>query len=155
MTRMFRMVSRFSLVAAVLGLSACAGVEGEEPLYVLRDSLGRSVAMAGRSQLGDAAPGTMVRASIGGTEQDLMVGERVGMGPVMQARPAAEQTAMTSTALDAPPPAITAAAAAPVENPPRTARRAGGTTARVTETGVNPSARRRGPPSRAVSRSVM
>ena len=104
-----------------LSLPACGGLGGEEPLYVLRDSLGRSVAVAGRSQLADAAPGSVVRASIGGPEQELMVGERVGRGPILVARPSAapEPSAITSIPLEAPP-----AAQASSESPARATRSA-------------------------------
>ncbi|MBX9752064.1 MAG: hypothetical protein K5Q68_20925, partial [Roseococcus sp.] len=96
-----------------LGLAACGGVGGEEPLYVLRDSLGRSVAVAGRSQLNDAPPGSVVRANLGGLEQDLMVGERVGQGPLLAARPAVTPAAPAAAAT-----AATVPAAAPAELPP-------------------------------------
>jgi hypothetical protein len=151
MMRWFRTARNISLGAAALGLAGCAGVGGEEPLYVLRDSLGRSVAMAGQSQLGNAAPGSMVRANISGLEQDVMVGERIGMGPVMQARPAGEPM---PSAPEPPALAVAAPVTESVATPARSStRRARGTS--VTETGANPSGRRRGPTSRAVSRSVM
>jgi hypothetical protein len=152
---MLRMTRWVPLLA--LGLAGCAGLGGEEPLYVLRDSLGRSVALAGSSQLDNAAPGSMVRANIGGQEQELMVGERVGRGPVLAPRPAdpvpvaeppplpgaAAPESITSTPLEAPPPGEVAAT-------PAAGRRQA-----VSETGANRSGRRRGPTSRAVSRSVM
>lgn len=152
---MWRETKVFLALGALLAATACAVPVGEEPLYVLRDSLGRSVAMAGRSQLGDAAPGTMVRASIGGAEQELMVGERIGMGPVVmaQAAPAAEPATFTpasqpviSTApLAAPPPEPSATSAAAAGRSTRSTR--GATAAREP--------RRAGPPPRSVSRSVM
>lgn len=77
--------TRLLALSALLGTAACAGPHGEEPLYVLRDSMGRSVAMAGASQLGGAAPGTMLRANLDGREQSVMVGERVGLGPRLAA----------------------------------------------------------------------
>lgn len=104
-----------------LGLAACGGLRGEEPLYVLRDSMGRSVALAGSTQLGEAAPGTMIRANLGGVEQELMVGERVGRGPVLAARPAAmpELPPVASTPLVAP----AMAEEPPPAPPPRRASR--------------------------------
>lgn len=149
---MARMTRWMPLLA--LSLAACGGLGVEEPLYVLRDSLGRSVALAGRSQLAEAAPGSMIRASIGGQEQELMVGERVGFGPVLAMRQgamaeppppssAAAPDLITSTRLEAPP--LGEAAGSP----------AAGARQAVSETGANPSGRRRGPSSRAVSRSVM
>lgn len=150
-------------LSVVLGGTACSGRIGEEPQYVLRDSLGRSVAMAGRSQLGNAAPGTTVRASFGGTEQNLMVGERIGMGPIFQpgALAAAEPSGMASTTQGAP-----AVLASTSVTPDETRTRARGTrsssassgrpvSAAASETGANPSGRRRGPPPRSISRSVM
>ncbi len=141
-----------------LGLAACGGLGGEEPLYVLRDSLGRSVALAGRSQLNDAAPGSMVRAQIDGLEQELMVGERVGQGPVLAARPVA---VASSAGL---PPVANTPLMAPVEaesltppdaTPRRAARRSRAAATAADETGANPSGRRRGPTSRASAASVM
>jgi len=152
MTRIFRMAGRLSLVAALGGLAACAGPMGEEPLYVLRDSLGRSVAMAGQSQLGNAAPGTMVRANIAGREQDVMVAERVGMGAVLQAAPPADAPPVTSAMLEAPPLAETAPPAAAPTGDRRQGRAA---RASAVESGATTTGRRRGPPPRAVSRSVM
>jgi hypothetical protein len=134
-----------SLLALALGVAACSGPVGEEPLYVLRDALGRPVAVAGRSQLADAASGTMVRADIGGVAQDVMVGERVGLGPVAQ--PAVARLAVTSTAQAAPPPVPLAATA-----PPATTRRG---RAATVATGANPSGRRREATPRSISRSVM
>ncbi|UPY35382.1 hypothetical protein [Sediminicoccus sp. KRV36] len=157
MTRPLRDVKAFLALAALLTGAACSGTGGQEPLYVLRDSLGRSVAMAGRSQLGDAAPGTMVRANIGGTEQDVMVGERVGLGPVMRPAPAGADPGaapMTSEALAAPPLAAPAVASAPAEAPART-RRARAATTGTPVTGATPTGRRREAPPRSVSRSVM
>ncbi len=145
----------------LLGAGACTPHPGEEPLYVLRDSLGRAVAMAGRSQLGDAAPGTTLRVNVTGVEQDVMVGERVGLGPVMTSGAAAAPEQVSAPAA----PAEVMAAAAPVGaittaplDPPAaetresTRGRARGASA---EAGSNPSGRRRGPPPAAVSRSVM
>lgn len=153
---MLRMKPWLCLLA--LGLAGCGRLGGEEPLYVLRDSLGRSVALAGSSQLGGVAPGSVVRVPLDGLDQDLMVGERVGQGPILAARPA-----------DAPPPnavqslapeavsvgadAMPSDPAAPV--PVTTSRGARGTGAAAREAGANPSGRRRGPSSRAVARSVM
>lgn len=146
-------------LAVLLTGAACSGPIGQEPVHVLRDASGRSVAMAGRSQLGNAAPGTMVRARFGGAEQELMVGERIGMAPIFQPGPpqiAEAPAPINSAALEAPPETGAAPAVAPA-----TTRRgrpiASGrpVSAAATETGANPSARRRGPPPRSVSRSVM
>ncbi len=141
----------------LLGAGACTPHLGEEPLYVLRDSLGRAVAMAGRSQLGDAAPGTSLRVNLAGVEQDVMVGERVGLGSVLvpRAAPAPEQVA----AADVPPAAAPVAdiASAPLDPPAGAVRESTGGRARAAAAGAgaNPSGRRRGPPPAAVSRSVM
>lgn len=119
---MLRMTRWMPLLA--LGLAACGGVGGEEPLYVLRDSLGRSVAVAGRSQLNDAPPGSMVRANLGGLEQDLMVGERVGQGPLLAARPVAttaELPPVSATPIMAP---VVAESPPPAPRPRRASRRA-------------------------------
>ena len=127
-------------------------------MYVLRDSFGRSVAMAGRSQLGDATPGTILRVNLGGVEQEVMMGERIGMGPVMAVRPAAEPAAIAPLAMPAA--AMPPVAATPTESVARTstrrARAVPQTTSETTAvTGANPSGRRRGPPPRSISRSVM
>jgi hypothetical protein len=141
-----------------LGLAACSAVGGEEPLYVLRDSLGRSVALAGRSQLNDAAPGTLVRAHFGGLERELMVGEQVGQGPMLAARPAAvagsaELPPVTNTPLMA---HVTAEAAPPLATiPRRTARRARAAETATDGTDGNDSGRQRGPTSRASAASAM
>ncbi len=145
----------------LLGTGACGLNPAEEPLYVLRDSLGRAVAMAGRSQLGDAAPGTPLRAEIGGVEQNVMVGERVGLGPVLsqRTRPAPVEVAaapplpvITGALLDTPGPVITSV---PLDPPLAEESRTTNRGARAVEAGGNPTARRRGPPPASVSRSVM
>lgn len=154
--------------------AACTEPMGQEPLYVLRDAQGRSVAMAGRSQLGNAAPGTMVRASFGGTEQDVMVGERIGMGPVV--RPGASPTAepmMANAAVSGAPiasaaiaPAVVTPAASEEAAPAAGERREGrsrgvrGSSGRPVQAGrmqegMTPGSRRREAPPRSVSRSVM
>jgi hypothetical protein len=97
---------RWTSLAALLGVAACAAHPGEEPLYVLRDQLGRAVAMAGSAQLGGAAPGTTLRVNLAGVEQEVMVGERLGFGPAMAPRPAA---AAPVEAAPAPPPTPLAA----------------------------------------------
>lgn len=107
---------RLPALAALLGVTACAGHQGEEPLYVLRDSMGRSVAMAGTSQLGGAAPGTMLRANLGGVEQSLMVGERVGLGPRLASGPVA--TPLEAAVGAAAAPVAPAAALPPVSEVP-------------------------------------
>ena len=156
MTRFFRMGQKLPVVMMCLALAACAGLQGEEPLYVLRDSSGRSVAMAGRSQLGEAPPGTIMRVNIGGMEQEVMVGERIGMGPVMAARPAAEPLAPASLVMP-----VAAVAPVAVTSPEPVSRRSTRRARAVPEattpmvTGANPSGRRRGPPPRSISRSVM
>ena len=153
MKQCLQVIRGVSLLVLALGVAACSAPVGEEPLYVLRDALGRSVAVAGRAQLADAAPGTMVRANIGGVAQDVMVGERVGMGPLVQpmvapqAETLAAPLAVTSAALEAPPPVPVAAAA-----PPATTRRG---RAAAVATGANPSGSRREATPRSVSRSVM
>lgn len=154
---MLRMKPWLSLLA--LGLAGCATLGGEEPLYVLRDSLGRSVALAGSSQLGGVAPGSLVRVQLDGVDQELMVGERVGQGPILAARPA-EPPQPPSAAQSIAPEAISPVADATPPTPvapasTTTSRRARGTTAAARETGANPSGRRRGPSSRAEARSVM
>ncbi|WPB83367.1 polyadenylate binding domain-containing protein [Sediminicoccus rosea] len=162
--------TRFLALAALLGTAACTSHYGEEPLYVLRDSMGRSVAMAGASQLGGAAPGTTLRANVGGVEQTVMVGERVGMGPAMAPRQAAaspmEMAAATAPAEPLPPvaevPLLSGVTSTPL-SPPDAAPQAGSTTTGSTTTrraqqvaaGETPTGRRRGPPPRSVSRSVM
>jgi hypothetical protein len=144
-------------VLAGLGLSACGGMGGQEPLYALVDGLGRPVAVAGASQLGNVAPGTAVRANIGGVERDLMVAERVGMGPVV-AQPAPAPPVLTASPL---PPAVAATQAEPAPTPAgtragrRAATRAGAGQAVAAETGANRPRRNRLPPARSVSRSVM
>lgn len=146
---MLRETKALLALGALMAASACSVPVGEEPLYVLRDSMGRSVAMAGRSQLGDAAPGTMVRASIGGSEQELMVGERIGMGPVHLAQnaPPAAPPVTEVAATFAAAPSLAATAATPA---------AGGRAARRTSSDTAARApRRAGPPPRSVSRSVM
>jgi hypothetical protein len=157
--------TRLLALAALLGAAACTAHPGEEPLYVLRDSLGRAVAMAGASQLGGAAPGTTLRANVGGVEQTVMVGERVGMGPAM-APPATAaspvQTAAAAPATPLPPvaevPLLSGVTSAPL-SPPAAAPQGGSTAnrraAQQVATGENPAGRRRGPPPRSVSRSVM
>lgn len=152
-------------VPLLLGAGACTPHPGEEPLYVLRDSLGRAVAMAGRSQLGDAAPGTMLRVNLGSGEQEVMVGERVGLGSVLTPRPVAPpaEVAAAPAAAEAPAEAAPAAAitSAPLDPPAAEAPADAGRTANrrarsaATEAGENPSGRRRGPPPASVSRSVM
>ena len=145
------------MVMMSVALAACAGLQGEEPLYVLRDSFGRPVAMAGRSQLGDATPGTILRVNLDGVEQEVMLGERIGMGPVMAARPAAEPAAIAPLAMPAA--AMPPVAATPTEpEARRSTRRAQAVPQTTSETtgltGANPSGRRRGPPPRSISRSV-
>ena len=141
---------------AGLGLSACTGIGGQEPLYALVDGMGRPVALAGRSQLGNVAPGTPVRANIGGVERELMVAERVGMGAMMA--PVQQQPAMAEAPL---PPAVTRTEAESVEPALRTrtrqrsSTRAGSSQTAATRAGSNPPGRNRLPPARSVSRSVM
>lgn len=162
--------TRLLALAALLGTAACTGHYGEEPLYVLRDSMGRSVAMAGASQLGGAAPGTTVRASIGGVEQTVMVGERVGMGPAMAPLVTAASP-MPVAAAPAPAAALPPVAevplmamvtstplAPPAAEAPTGAATGGAASTRRTQriaAGENPSGRRRGPPPASISRSVM
>ncbi|MBS7789703.1 hypothetical protein KTR66_06845 [Roseococcus sp. SDR] len=171
--------TRLLALSALLVSTACAGHYGEEPLYVLRDSMGRSVAMAGASQLGGAAPGTRLNVNLGGVEQSVMVGERVGLGPVIRSGTAGAspvQAADASPAQSLPPASPEATAPAPALPPvaelpimsgvtsapldPPSAAPAGGTAAnrraqRAVAAGENPTGRRRGPPPRSVSRSVM
>lgn len=156
--------TRLLALAALLGTAACTAYPGEEPLYVLRDSMGRSVAMAGASQLGGAAPGTMLRANLGGVEQSVMVGERVGLGPAMAPQPVAMQpgalqlAAAGGPAASLPPvaetPLMSGVTSAPLDPPATTSSATNRRTQASTSSGST-TGRRRGPPPRSVSRSVM
>ncbi|WP_431301580.1 hypothetical protein [Sediminicoccus sp. BL-A-41-H5] len=154
--------TRLLALSALLGTGACAGHDGEEPLYVLRDSMGRSVAMAGASQIGGAAPGTVLRANLGGVEQSVMVGERVGLGPAMGPRPAAAApvaVAAVAPAAALPPiaeiPIMGGVTAAPLDPLAASSGTEASPTRSAQGAGQNPSSRRRGPPPASVSRSVM
>lgn len=162
MSRSSQMTKTMLALVALLGAAACSHSPGEESLYVLRDSGGAAVALAGGSQLGGAAPGTMMRATIGGAERDVMVGERVGRGSVL-----APAQAAPLPVLEASLPASNITSA-PLAEPVAVAPAGGGSLARASATGVqtrgaapasrgnaNPPPRRRGPPPRSVSRSVM
>lgn len=159
--------TRLLALSALLGTAACTGQYGEEPLYVLRDSMGRSVAMAGASQLGGAAPGTPLRVNLGGVEQSVMVGERVGLGPAMGPRPAAAAPVAVAAVAPAavapvaalPPvaelPIMGGVTSAPLDPPAASSGAQASPTRSARGAGQNPSSRRRGPPPASVSRSVM
>lgn len=157
MSRSSLMTKNILALVALLGTAACSHFPGEESLYVLRDSGGSAVALAGGSQLGGAAPGTMMRATIGGAERNVIVGERVGRGSVLAPAQAAPLPVMEAS----PPPSnITSA---PLAEPVAVAPAGGRSLARASAPGAapasrssaNPPPRRRGPPPRSISRSVM
>jgi hypothetical protein len=162
MSRSPQMTKTMLTLVALLGTAACSHSPGDETLYVLRDSAGSAVALAGGSQLGGAAPGTMMRATIGGAERNVMVGERVGRGSVLAPAPAAPVPTM-----EASPPA-SEITSAPLAAPVAAAPAGGESLARTSTTSVqprraapasrsnaNPPPRRREPPPRSISRSVM
>lgn len=64
-------------LVAILGLAACESAP-REPMVALLDSTGRTVAMVPARVVGNTPIGTAVRASIGGQDQTVTVGERQG-----------------------------------------------------------------------------
>jgi len=162
--RSVKLFRNFLVLLGGLGVSACAGDGRNEPLYALVDSTQRIVAVAGQSQLRGAPPGSGVQAVVGGQEQILMVGERLGTGPILRATPAARPPVESFAAGPAAMLPMTSVELAPLSPPVRTAalpapepaRRAGSRRVVASEPGSNTrTGRRANPTARSVSRSVM